>query len=389
MIKILGKKKFILPIFIFIITLVVYYLTSAEKTPYDYFTRLATSFLKGKYYLTQNPAWLNELIPAGNNKYYVVYPPMPAILSMPFVFILKDFFQQQYLAHLLGAGIVLLTINLSLKIKKDIKLALWSGILVGLGSIIWYLSTNGSSWYLGHLSSCFFLMASLNESFGKKRPFLVGALLGASYLSRLTTILSFPLFLYLIKGGKRMKNIVKFALGIMPFLTFNFFYNFIRFGTIFDKGYLLIPGVLDEIWYEKGLFSLSYIPKHLKIIFASFPIFQKEFPFVIPSWAGLSIWITTPAFLYSLFSNIKEKVVKISWIVIILISLVIFSHGTTGFTQFGYRFAVDFYPFLFLLVIKSVTETGLKPIHYVLLAISIIVNLWGVTWINIFGWVSF
>ena len=124
MTKILGKKKLIFPIFIFIISLVVYYLTSSGKTPYDYFTRLAASFLKGKYYLTENPTWLNELIPGDNNKYYVVYPPMPAILSLPFVFILKNFFQQQYLSHLLGAEIVILTIKLALKIKKDIKLAI-------------------------------------------------------------------------------------------------------------------------------------------------------------------------------------------------------------------------------------------------------------------------
>ena len=378
MIKILGKKKFIFPIFIFIITLVVYYLTSAGKTPYDYFTRLAASFLKGKYYLTENPTWLNELIPEDQNKYFVVYPPMPAILSMPFVFILKDVFQQQYLAHLLGAGIVFLTIKLSLKIKKDMKLAIWSGLLVGFGTIIWYLSVTGSSWYLGQVASCFFLIAALNESLDKKRPSLVGALLGASYLSRLTTILSFPLFIYLIKGKRKIKNIFKFALGILPFFMFNFFYNFIRFGTIFDKGYLLIPGVLNETWYEKGLFNLSYIPSHLKVIFASFPIFQKEFPFVIPSWAGLSIWITTPAFLYSIFSNIKERVVQISWFVIILTSLVIFSHGTTGFAQFGYRFAVDFYPFLIFLTIKGVSKNKLKWHHIVLLLISILVNLWGV-----------
>lgn len=314
---------------------------------------------------------------------------MPAILSIPFVLTLKNIFQQQYLAHLLGAGIVFLTLKISLKIKKDIKLAIWSALLVGFGTIIWYLSATGSSWYLGQITSCFFLMAALNESLGKKRPVLVAIFLGASYLSRLTTILSFPFFIYLIMGDSKIKNITKFALGILPFIAFNFFYNFIRFGTIFDKGYLLIPGVLSEIWYQKGLFHLSYMPAHLKVIFASFPIFQKEFPYIIPSWAGLSIWITTPAFLYSLLSNIKEKIVQISWIVIVLISLVIFSHGTTGFAQFGYRFAVDFYPFLIFLTIKGVSKGKLKWHHYLFLLISVLVNFWGVIFINKFSWVRF
>ena len=389
MIKIFGKKIDLLPIFTFIFVLVVYYLTSSGKTPYDYFTRLAGAFLKGKYYLTENPPWLNELVPAGKNKFFVVYPPMPAVLSIPFVAVFKGKFQQQYLAHLLGTGIVLLTIKLSYLLKKDKKLSFWSGALVGFGSIIWFLSSTGSGWYLGQISSCFFLMAALNESLSKKRPFLVGVFLGSSFLSRLQTILSLPLFIFLIKNKKPSKNIFKLFSGIAPFIIFNFIYNFIRFGTVFDKAYFLIPKIMEESWYTGGIFNVSYIPRHLKIIFSSFPIFQKEFPFIIPSWNGLSIWITTPAFIYSFFAKFKEKLVKILWITIALISLVIFSHGTTGFTQFGYRFAVDFYPFLIFLTIKGVSRKKLKWHHWFLLAVSILVNLWGVLWINKFGWVSF
>jgi hypothetical protein len=78
-----------------------------------------------------------------------------------------------------------------------------------------------------------------------------------------------------------------------------------------------------------------------------------------------------------------------TWFSIILIALVIFSHGTTGFTQFGYRYAVDFYPLLVFLTIKGAVNLNSKYIHWVLLIMSIIVNLWGVIWINKFGWVSF
>lgn len=314
---------------------------------------------------------------------------MPAILSLPFVFLFKDNFQQQYLSHILGAGIVIQTFFLSLKIKKEKRLALWSSFLAGFGTIIWFLSSSGSAWYLAHISSCFFLLCALNESLNKKRPFLVGIFLGASYLSRLPTILSFPLFLYLIKGKSLKNNLIKFAFGVFLFIAFNFTYNYLRFGVILDKGYLLIPKVLEETWYQKGIFNLSYISRHLKVIFTSFPIFQKEFPYIIPSWNGLSIWITTPAFIYSLFSNIKEKLAQLSWIVIILISLIIFSHGTTGFAQFGYRFAVDFYPFLIFLTINGISKGKLKWHQIVLLLIGVIVNLWGVILINKFGLVRF
>lgn len=370
--------------------MIVYLFTSAGTTPFDYFTRLADAFIDGKFYITENPPWLSELIPVEEQKFYIPYAPMPAILSMPFRFVFGQLFEQQYLAHILGVGITIFTILTAWGVKKSKALLIWIGLLTSFGNIMWYMSSTGSSWYLGQITSAFFLTVAIYESLNKKRPFIIGLLLGGAFLSRLHVILAFPFFLYQLFDRKNwFKNYFYFGFGLLPYFAFNFYYNFVRFGTIFDKGYILIPNVLDEPWFSKGLFHLSYIPNHLKIIFQSLPKFSNEFPYITPSWAGLSIWITTPAFIYALFANLKEKYLRFAWISIFLIMLVVFSHGTTGFAQFGYRFAVDFYPFLFLLIIKALENRKLMWHHWLLLLLSIGVNLWGVLWINKFGWVSF
>ena len=384
---ILDVKKCFL--FAFVLVFITYLFTSGGKTPYDYSTRLSDSFLQGKYYLTENPPWLNELIPSGDEKYFVAYPPMPSVLLMPFRSLFGENFEQQFLAHLLGSGIAILSMAISWTIKKDKKLMIWTGALTAFGNIIWFLSTSGSSWYLGQVSAAFFLSAAIYESLNKKRPVITGVLLGAACLSRIEIILSFPFFLYIYKSKKQLTNYFKIIMGGLPFLLFNFFYNYKRFGVIWDKGYMLIPGVLEEAWYQNGLVNFTNIPHHLKILLLALPKFSKEFPFITPSWAGLAIWITTPAFVYSLFANLKEKVIKASWIAILAIALLLFSHGTTGFAQFGYRFAVDFYPFLIFLTIKGVAKTGLKWHHWLLLILSIMVNTWGTLWINKFGWVGY
>lgn len=380
------KKLLILA---FILTFGIYFITSAGKTPYDYFTRLSDSFLQGKLYLNQNPPWLSELIPAGPARFYVAYPPMPAILALPFMSIFKENFDQQYLSQLLGAAIVVFTMLISWKIKKDTKLLIWSGILSSFGTITWYLSATGSAWFLGQTTAAFFLTLAIWKGLDQKNPFLVGFFLGAAYLSRLQVILSLPLFLYLFSGKDWLRKYFLLGLGITPFGFFDFYYNFVRFGTIFDKGYYLIPGILSEPWFSKGLFNISYIPNNLKAFLTALPRFSDKFPYVTPSWGGLAIWITTPAFVYAFCTNLKEKVVRFSWISIILISLIIFSHGSTGFAQFGYRFAVDFYPVLIFLTIKGVAKTGLKWHHWLLLFIGVFVNTWGVIFINKFGWVGF
>src|SRR5262245_34935113 len=58
--------------------------TSTDPTPFDYFVRLADAFLNGRLYLLEAPSWLNELVPGGGG-WYVVYPPVPALMLIPFV----------------------------------------------------------------------------------------------------------------------------------------------------------------------------------------------------------------------------------------------------------------------------------------------------------------
>lgn len=370
----------------------IYHLTSAGATSFDYFTRLADSFLKGIYWLTEQPSWLTELIPVAADKFYVVYPPMPAILSMFPRYIFGGLFEQQYLAHILGAGFALTMAAICMKITNSFIKSIWIFLLTGLGTIVWFLSSVGSSWYLGQISAVFFMSLAIYEGLNKKRTYLVGIMIGAAFLSRIETIICVILFLYLHSGKDWFWSYFKLAIGIAPFMMFNFIYNYIRFGTIFDQAYFLLPAILNETdkpWFVYGVANPIYILDNLKVMFWSFPKRIAEFPYIIPSWAGLSIWITTPAFIYTLFASLKDKIVRFSWIVILLISLVIFSHGGTGWAQFGYRFAVDFYPFLILLVIKAIEKRKLTWHHWTLLSVSILVNLWGVLWINKFGWVTF
>ncbi len=389
--KLVTKIKLI-AIVGFMLSFAIYLFTSAGNTPYDYFTRLSDSFVQGKYYLQEGPPWLSELIPAGPNKFYVVYPPMPAIAAIPFRLVFQQSFQQQYLAHLFGAGIVVVTILISWTIKKDTKLAIWSGLLASVGTIMWFLSSVGSSWYLGQISAALFMTIAIYESLNKKRPFVIGVFLGAAFLSRIHTIIAFPFFLYVLSGKNWFKKYFLFGLGVLPFILFNFYYNFIRFGTILDQAYFILPKLLGEEnqpWFVHGVANPVYIPNNIKAMFWTFPKILDKFPFIQPSWAGLAIWITTPAFLYAFFAKLKEKINIFAWISVCLIFLIVASHGGTGWAQFGYRFAVDFYPFLIFLTIKGVARTGVKWHHWLLLFLSVFVNTWGVLWINKFNWVSF
>jgi len=84
------------------------------------------------------------------------------------------------------------------------------------------------------------------------------------------------------------------------------------------------------------------------------------------------------------------------WSAIIPVALLLFSFAATGWAQFGYRYGLDFYPFLFLLTIRGIGDE-IKWHHKLLILLSVCVNLWGVLFIYQFDpkqfldlrWVTF
>lgn len=367
---------------LFIITLSVYLLSNFGKdTPYNYFVLLADSFLHGRLYLTESFPWLNELVNL-NGRFYVVYPPMPAILLIPFVLIFGTSFHQPFLSILIAAFNVSLCYLVLLKIYKSRKIALWVSILYAFGTMQWFHATIGSVWYISHIIAAFFLWLMLLEVINKQRLFLIGLLIGGAYLSRLPAV--FAILFILVFLQKKLffhfKPIIILALGILPALIFNFSYNYLRYGTFADLGYVLLP-IFNEPWYRYGFLSIKYVPIHLKEMLTFLPKFSNQPPYIIPNLFSMAIWFITPAYLLAVFAKIRERISIASLGAAIGIAIPLLLHGGNGFTQFGYRYTLDFLPFLLILVASALTKRiGLWA--KILIFLSIAVNLWGVVMIN-------
>lgn len=376
------------PKVLFLITLAVYLLSNqGEGAKWNHFVFLADAFLQGHLYITKNI--LTELV-SQNGHYFVVYPPMPAILLMPFVAIFGTGFYQPILSIFLGAINVYICNIVLLKLFKSEKIALWISILYAFGTIQWYHAEVGSSWYVAHIVALFFLWLSLLELVTKQRLFLIGLFIGGAYLARLPTILAGAfVFLYLHQKFLQYKdqkfilnyrNFLLFSIGFTPAILFNATYNYLRFGTIFDVGYSMLP-IFNEPWYKYGLFNIQYLPIHLKEIFGAMPVFSTSPPFVIPSVYIMALWFVTPAFLLVIIAKFRTKLAIASLITIILISLPGLMHGNNGSTQFGYRFALDYLPFLLFLTALGY-ERVKKSVGNLLIILSMLINLWGVVMIS-------
>src|SRR5439155_971260 len=73
-------------------------------TDYDYYGRLAQALDGGRWWLDEAPPWLNELLPCGDGRYCVAYPPLPALLTAPLAFFLPTALAQVLVSRIAGGA---------------------------------------------------------------------------------------------------------------------------------------------------------------------------------------------------------------------------------------------------------------------------------------------
>jgi hypothetical protein len=345
--------------------------TDPERQVFDYFVRLADAFLHGRLAVTEAPSWLNELIPAGEGRWYVPYPPMPAVVLLPIVALFGTQIHQQLVSAVLGGVTVGLAWLVLGRLDLPPRARIWLTATFGFGTVLWFVAKVGSAWYFAHVVAVLFSLAALLLVLDRRMPLLAGLLLGCAAIARLPVGLAAPFFLAMAVGlgwpprvpadrSRAVRDGVAFGLGLAVPLAGYALYNLARWGTPIDQGYVRIPGILeDPIYAEHGILSFHYIPRNLYAIFFRSWNYVDDPPFLQPSWWGLSIFLTTPVYLWLAKARWSEP--RVAWAVLgtALALIPIVTHGNVGITQFGYRFSLDVQPLLFV-VLASAFRGGMS-----------------------------
>src|SRR5256884_1100813 len=356
-------------------------------TDYDYYGRLADPFLHGRWWLTEAPPWLNELLSCGEGRYCVVYPPLPAILSLPFVPFFPTAVAQVVASRIAGgasAGVLYYGLR---AYGAPRKYALAGALLSAFGTTLLFSSVDGRAWFAAHSASMLFLAGAFAVAARGGSAFAVGALIGISALARLPVALAAPALALLCarrSGSDYTRSLAGVIAGGLPFAAIYFGYNLLRWGTPLDDGYARLTQ--GDVFFNQGLFSPLYLVRQLKAIFLEPPDIVPGTPFFFrPRFTGMSLFLTTPAFVWVFLAlrEVRRDVAVAATATAALLALLpdLF-HGTAGFQQFGYRLSIDAQPFL---VALALTGDGLfrgvwrrRPTAIFILAIvlSLAVNIY-------------
>lgn len=362
---------------------------------------LAQAFNRGSFDVGQLPEGYADTIQVGDHV-YLPMGPAPAMLLMPLVGVLGVSFDEFWLS----AGLTLINVWLLNLIFKRIGIRAesvrrWLLALCFLGTIYLAAMVLGRSWFLAHICTTLFLLLAIELTLRGGSPLAVGLLMGLSFLTRTTTIFGLPFFIWLMWHQARRTNnpraalaqrVMFLGLGLAIPFAFFLYYNYSRFGNPLDTGYAhALPGipVLREAM-TYGLLSPVHIPKNLYMLLLSTPAPYPDinapvlqFPYILPSRWGMGIFFATPAFIYAFLANHDSQVVQGAWIGILGILPFLLMYYGVGYDQFGYRYAMDFYPFLFLLTGLGLA-TRLDRFAKGLIIVCIAINIWG-AWSVEFG----
>jgi len=401
-----------------------YFSTKASLHDLDYTNQIASALLHGQLGLREKPPdWLNEMIPKGD-RYYSAFPLGAVISMLPAAFLQSVGVIQSFPGHVLATLIAGLCVYFFFQLAKAFgadhssieRESLARRIMLALfpifGTWTWCNLGFGGAWQIALGLALLGQAAALYFTLVRPSPFVAGAFFALAFGNRTELLITIPLYLCLFwrepngklqeaavasdmpvafsEGGSAPQDAnaigrrkLKRALQEKAPLLIRFLslpailalataaYNFARFHSIFDFGYIHIPEVAQEPWYQHGLFSIHAIPWNIYTMLFQGYESLAYFPYIRPNGFGCSIFLASP-FLCLLFrQGGRYKVV--AWVAISVLTLVLWLHGNPGSWQFSYRYAMTLLPWMFLLLTgNGPAKISLPEIS--LFAVSVAIN---------------
>lgn len=365
------KKQAMFICFLCILVVLSFWVSRISPAPpQTHFVDLAASFLRGHLYVDSFERLFDD-VAVYNNHTYIYYGPVPALLFIPFVFVFGRNFPQEILSPIIGLINFILIYRICRKNNIQPHNSLWLSTFFIFATVYLMLSLTAITSYFVQIIGIMFLLLALDEFFDKKRWFLIGFFIILATGTRQTLLLSSFFFLIeLIKTkadlNKKLANTFYFFTPILFGLSLLALYNLVRFGSLSETGYSYQTNS-NPIYIKAksyGLFSLKHIPGNLYFFFLKGPdpirndsvSYVLKPPFLrINEW-GLGILFTSPLFMYLITLSKNTKHLLSSTATILVMMFPLLTYFGIGVWQYGYRYGLDFYPFLFLLLIMCFKE---------------------------------
>jgi len=263
--------------------------------------------------------------------------------------------------------------------------AYWLAALGAFGTLLFTQAIWGNFYYLAQVEAMLLTFLALIEWSGRRRPWLVAVCFGLAALARPTVGLAVIPFgiLLLIESKERVRAAVEFAAPVLAALAITAWWDWVRFGSVLETGYGLstISPQLAEL-RAQGMFSLSHLKSNISLFIGGGFGVSDSLPSMRPNPDGQSMLLTTPALLIAVGAGLKSRTSLVMWSAAAMIAIPVFLYyGGGGADTYGYRYALDFTPFLLALVAVAAKQR-FGALEKALIVLSIGFVTWGFLYVH-------
>jgi hypothetical protein len=348
----------------------------------DHMMILAAGMWSGKSDLSSLTT-INDIVTIGDRHYQAMslLPTIPYLPLVPFDFLWP--FSRWIVSAVIGIAAGWLALPLARRYGPGGVATYWLAAFGAFGTLLFTLTIEGDFYYLAHLEAVLLSFLLLIEWHDRRRPLVVGLLIGLAALARPTLILAaVPFGLALLFEAKnRVRVSVAFAAPLLAAVAVTGWWDWVRFGSPTETGYTiawLTPPL--EALRDQGLFSTTHVPTNLALFLGGGYTVRETFPWLEPSNQGQSILLTMPALLIAVGAGLRERLNVVLWGTVILTAIPVFLYyGGGGANTYGYRYAMDFVPFMLALVAIAMRDR-FGNLEKALIGLSIAFVCYGYVW---------
>ena len=335
----------------------------------EQFAFLGQSFLHGDLGFQQMPGSWADTSP-NHGQYYWPLGPFPAVVLMPFELVagaFGAFFYQGYLQPLFVFTVLFIVYRIARVTGYGVEDAAYLALGFGFATAFLGVAVWPWAWYFSQVITCLLVFAAIAEMITRRRPWVLGVLFALVLATRVTAALGVLWCIAEIlwtrdAWRKKLGSLVAISLPILVMAALLMVYNHARFGDPFNQGYaeqIIPPNTAEN--RALGIFSLRHIPRNLYVLLLEVPnpvprrpsALALTFPYVVANPGGMSLWVTSPCFLYLLGLRHRDRTSRLLWLTSFLIAVPLLLYYGIGGRQFGYRYALDFLPFLYYLLLRN------------------------------------
>ncbi len=374
-----------------------------SKAPH--FVYQAMAFLEGRLDIPVDPPNQEDWVKI-DDRFYQSFPAFPAVVMLPFVALHGyQFNDTSFSVFMAAIGLALFFVLLRRlsasgdSTRTQDENLIFTAVL-GFGTVFFYCAIRGEVWFTAEvmgvgLSSLYLLFAVK-----ARRPVIAGLCWSMATLTRTPLMFAGIFFVAevlwpegslgwseAVRDAKaKLRKLVLFGAGAAPLALAHAWFNYARFGNPTKFGHeLLWNNRVNADISKWGLFDYHYLERNLHAAFTKLPVLNEN-PFSIGyDPHGMSLLVTTPLLLLLLWPKVKPRLHRALWLTVAVTAIPGFFYQNDGYMQFGFRFSLDYTPFLVLLMVLGGWSVRSR-LFTVLGALALVANTWGAIAFRGFSW---